>query len=94
MKQAWKQMGEGNPVQACSTENSQGQGLVPVAEQEATGEGDDEEDDSNHQFELLIFVFVGKSVGRKVDVMTQRGSKGSLERERFFTLPVCWGASH
>lgn len=85
----WKQMGEGNLVQACSTENSQEQGFIPIAEQETTREGDDEEDDCNHQFKLLIFVFVGKSVGRKVDAMTQRGSKGNLKRQCFFTLPVC-----
>lgn len=36
-----------------------GEGL-PVAEEEATGEGDDEEDHRHHQFELLVLVFVGE----------------------------------
>lgn len=62
------QMIEGNLVQTCSP--------IPVAEQETTREGDDEEDDCDHQFKLLIFVFVGKSVGRtRVEVVNQRGLK-------------------
>lgn len=59
---------EGNLVQTCSP--------IPVAEQETTREGDDEEDDRDHQFKLLIFVFVGKSEGRTwVEVLNQRGLK-------------------
>lgn len=39
-------------------------GWLPVAEEEATGEGDDEEDDRHHQFELLVLVFVGEPTRR------------------------------
>lgn len=56
--------------------NAPAGGVVPVAEQETTGEGDDEEDDREHQFKLLIFVFVGKSASRsEVNVMNTRGLK-------------------
>lgn len=39
-----------------------GLGIVPVAEHEATCEGEQEEDDREDQFKLLVFVLVGKSV--------------------------------
>lgn len=36
--------------------------MLPVAEQKATSEGEDEEDDREDQFKLLVLVFVGKPV--------------------------------
>lgn len=52
--------------------------FLPVAEEEAAGEGDDEEDDRDHHFKLLIFVFVGKSVRRgEVKAATPRGLEGN-----------------
>lgn len=59
-----------------NTQTLQLMGFIPVAEQETTGEGDHEEDDRDHQFKLLIFVFVGKSASRsEVNVMNTRGLK-------------------
>ena len=59
----WKQMGEVSQAQTCSRgrTNTQTLGFIPVAEQETTGEGNDEKDDCDHQFKLLIFIFVGES---------------------------------
>lgn len=35
----------------------------PVAEQEGAREGEDENDDGEHQFELLVLVLIGEPVG-------------------------------
>lgn len=57
-----------------NTQTLQLMGFIPVAEQETTGEGNDEEEDRDHQFKLLIFVFVGKSARRgEVNVEKTRG---------------------
>lgn len=36
--------------------------VLPVAEQKATCEGEDEEDDRKDQLKFFIFIFVSKSV--------------------------------